>query len=1025
MYRILCFLFFLSYSPVICFSFSNSTKLCPHHQNVALLRLKQLFSIDVSASSSDDCNLASFAKTDTWKEGTNCCSWDGVTCNRVTGLVIGLDLSCSGLYGTIDSNSSLFLLPHLRRLNLAFNDFNKSSISDKFGQFRRMTHLNLSFSGFSGVIAPEISHLSNLVSLDLSIYSGLGLETSSFIALAQNLTKLQKLHLRGINVSSILPISLLNLSSLRSMDLSSCQLYGRFPDDDLQLPNLKVLKLKGNHDLSGNFPKFNESNSMLLLDLSSTNFSGELPSSIGILNSLESLDLSFTNFSGELPNSIGSLRSLESLDLSSTKFSGELPSSIGSLKSLESLDLSHCNFSGSIPSVLGNLTQITHLDLSRNQFDGEISNVFNKIRKLIVLDLSSNSFRGQFIASLDNLTELSFLDLSNNNLEGIIPSHVKELSSLSDIHLSNNLLNGTIPSWLFSLPSLIRLDLSHNKLNGHIDEFQSPSLESIDLSSNELDGPVPSSIFELVNLTYLQLSSNNLGGIVETDMFMNLENLVYLDLSYNILTLSNYSHSNCALPFLETLLLSSCNISEFPRFLCSQEVLEFLDLSNNKIYGQLPKWAWNMGTETLSYFNLSQNLLTRFERFPWKNMLFLDLHSNLLQGPLPSLICEMSYISVLDFSNNNLSGLIPQCLGNFSESLSVLDLRMNQLHGNIPETFSKGNFIRNLGFNGNQLEGPLPQSLINCRRLQVLDLGNNRINDTFPYWLETLPELQVLILRSNRFHGHISGSNFQFPFPKLRIMDLSRNDFSGSLPEMYLKNFKAMMNVTEDKMKLKYMGEYYYRDSIMGTIKGFDFEFVILSTFTTIDLSSNRFQGEILDFIGSLSSLRELNLSHNNLTGHIPSSLGNLMVLESLDLSSNKLSGRIPRELTSLTFLEVLNLSKNHLTGVIPRGNQFDTFANNSYSGNIGLCGFPLSKKCVVDEAPQPPKEEEVESDTGFDWKVILMGYGCGLVVGLLMGCLVFLTRKPKWFVTMIEGDRHKKVRRSTRSTRRHGARRS
>ncbi|RVW64557.1 Receptor-like protein 12 [Vitis vinifera] len=304
MYRILCFLFFLSYSPVICFSFSNSTKLCPHHQNVALLRLKQLFSIDVSASSSDDCNLASFAKTDTWKEGTNCCSWDGVTCNRVTGLVIGLDLSCSGLYGTIDSNSSLFLLPHLRRLNLAFNDFNKSSISDKFGQFRRMTHLNLSFSGFSGVIAPEISHLSNLVSLDLSIYSGLGLETSSFIALLK-------------------PNEVAETSSTR------------FPDDDLQLPNLKVLKLKGNHDLSGNFPKFNESNSMLLLDLSSTNFSGELPSSIGILNSLESLDLSFTNFSGELPNSIGSLKSLESLDLSSTKFSGELPSSIGSLKSLE------------------------------------------------------------------------------------------------------------------------------------------------------------------------------------------------------------------------------------------------------------------------------------------------------------------------------------------------------------------------------------------------------------------------------------------------------------------------------------------------------------------------------------------------------------------------------------------------------------------------------------------------------------------------------------------------------------------
>ena len=196
---------------------------------------------------------------------------------------------------------------------------------------------------------------------------------------------------------------------------------------------------------------------------------------------------------------------------------------------------------------------------------------------------------------------------------------------------------------------------------------------------------------------------------------------------------------------------------------------------------------------------------------------------------------------------------------------------MNQLHGTIPETFSKGNLIRNLDFNGNQLEGPLLRSLINCRRLQVLDLGNNRINDTFPHWLETLPELQVLILRSNRFHGHVRGSNFQFPFPKLRIMDLSRNGFSASLSKIYLKNFKAMMNATEDKMELKFMGEYSYRDSIMVTIKGFDFEFVsILFTFTIIDLSSNRFQGDIPDFIGSLSSLRELNLSHNNITGHIP-----------------------------------------------------------------------------------------------------------------------------------------------------------
>ncbi|KAA3467402.1 receptor-like protein 12 [Gossypium australe] len=39
--------------------------------------------------------------------------------------------------------------------------------------------------------------------------------------------------------------------------------------------------------------------------------------------------------------------------------------------------------------------------------------------------------------------------------------------------------------------------------------------------------------------------------------------------------------------------------------------------------------------------------------------------------------------------------------------------------------------------------------------MQVLDLGNNKIKDTFPPWLETLPELQVLVLRSNKLHSFL------------------------------------------------------------------------------------------------------------------------------------------------------------------------------------------------------------------------------------------------------------------------------
>ena len=74
-------------------------------------------------------------KTDDW------CSWDGVLCDRVTGHVIGLDLSSSHLYGSINSSSSLFNLVHLQMLNLADNDFNYSQIPPSIRYLSNLTYL--------------------------------------------------------------------------------------------------------------------------------------------------------------------------------------------------------------------------------------------------------------------------------------------------------------------------------------------------------------------------------------------------------------------------------------------------------------------------------------------------------------------------------------------------------------------------------------------------------------------------------------------------------------------------------------------------------------------------------------------------------------------------------------------------------------------------------------------------------------------------------------------------------------------
>ena len=158
-----------------------------------------------------------------------------------------------------------------------------------------------------------------------------------------------------------------------------------------------------------------------------------------------------------------------------------------------------------------------------------------------------------------------------------------------------------------------------------------------------------------------------------------------------------------------------------------------------------------------------------------------------------------------------------------------------------------------------------------------------------------------------------------------------------------------------------------------------------------IDFSNNRFEGEISKVIGNLKGLHLLDLSHNILTGCIPSSLGNLTELESLDLSQNKLSGEIPQQLLQLTFLEFFNVSNNHLKGQIPQGQQFSTFENDSFLGNTGLCGCPLTQKCKISETSTQPlpiskQGEFLKFPSKFDWVVIMMGYGSGLIIGFIIG---------------------------------------
>ncbi|MED6151398.1 hypothetical protein PIB30_082074 [Stylosanthes scabra] len=100
--------------------FNHSTTHERHKdESTALLQFKHNFVINNFASH----NPSSYPKTVSWIP-----SWHGVECDEVTGHVIGIDLSSSQLYGSLDPNSSLFQLRHLQELDLSDNDSNNPQI---------------------------------------------------------------------------------------------------------------------------------------------------------------------------------------------------------------------------------------------------------------------------------------------------------------------------------------------------------------------------------------------------------------------------------------------------------------------------------------------------------------------------------------------------------------------------------------------------------------------------------------------------------------------------------------------------------------------------------------------------------------------------------------------------------------------------------------------------------------------------------------------------------------------------------
>ncbi|GKA90022.1 putative leucine-rich repeat protein [Tanacetum coccineum] len=411
---------------------------------------------------------------------------------------------------------------------------------------------------------------------------------------------------------------------------------------------------------------------------------GDINSTLLGLKKLQHLDLSFNSFT-RIPDFIGSLRKLRYLNLSNIDYEvSKVPPQLGTEKSIHVLDLSYNMISGSLPDF-STFTALEELHLNSNKMSGYFTKKFEQISSLFVLDLADNQISG-FLPNLSALSSLRELYFERNRLQGTLGEKIMPLTQLQFLGASSNLFHGTISeTHMKNLSHLVYLDLSVNSLVLELGSDWSPnflldviSLSScklgpsfptwlqtqknfsiIDISNTQIDDSVPDWFWKLLtpNLRYLNVSFNKIHGSVP--------DLIYGDQPYFDLSSNNFLGPVPWFPSnTQTLVLSNNMFYGSISFVCNFTTIGRLDLSKNKLSGELPN-CW-MNLTRLFNLNLESNNLSGV--IPTSigflsHIVMLSMRSNSLTGELPSSLQNCTLLQLLDVGENNLYGLIPVSIG--------------------------------------------------------------------------------------------------------------------------------------------------------------------------------------------------------------------------------------------------------------------------------------------------------------------------------------------------------------------------
>ena len=161
------------------------------------------------------------------------------------------------------------------------------------------------------------------------------------------------------------------------------------------------------------------------------------------------------------------------------------------------------------------------------------------------------------------------------------------------------------------------------------------------------------------------------------------------------------------------------------------------------------------------------------------NLTRLDLSNNQLTGNIPTQLGSLTKATKIYISSNQLTGNIPTQLGNLSEA-TTLDLSANQLTSSIPSELGNLPKIANLYLSSNQLTGNIPTQLGNMTTTETLDLSNNQLTGNIPTQLGSLTQIRTLNLHYNQLSGSIPSELGSLT--QIRFLKLHNNQLTGNIP---------------------------------------------------------------------------------------------------------------------------------------------------------------------------------------------------------------------------------------------------